>query len=482
MDNIQIEKYNETFNKILCEPGIAKELSDFFTFDVPNAKFSPIYKNKIWDGKIRLYNIFNHLLYAGLNPYVEEFCKQCYYNLEYLDDFSDDEFSVKEARDFINSINCPLKARDYQLESFIHAIRHRRALFLSPTSSGKTFIIYLIVRYYLKKTLIIVPTTSLVYQIASDFKDYGLPEEYVAKITAGVDKNICSPVIVTTWQSVYKLDKKWFDQFDVIIGDEAHLFKAKSLVSIMQKATKSKYRFGFTGTLDGTQTHRLVLEGLFGSVRKVTTTAELIEQRHLADFNIKAILLSYPKETRKEVLKYDYPDEIEYLINLNKRNTFIRNLALSLEGNTLILYQFVEKHGQILYDMLLRECSSDHSIYFVHGQIEGQERDLIRAKIEQEDHSIIVASYGTFSTGINITKLDNIIFASPSKSRIRNLQSIGRVLRRSESKTKSTLYDIADDFSIKSKKNFTLLHFIERIKIYNSEKFPYKIYRVSINN
>ena len=335
-------------------------------------------------------------------------------------------------------------------------------------------------RYYSARTLIIVPTTSLVSQLYSDFSDYGFRSElFVHRIFGGQDKHTDRPITISTWQSIYKLPKEYFGQFDVVIGDEAHLFKAKSLTSILEKLENCKYRFGFTGTLDGSQTHKLVLEGLFGPVRKVTTTAELIEQKHLADFSIKAIVLSYPDEIKQAVSKMDYQTEMDYIVRLEARNKFIRNLAISLEGNTLLLFQYVDKHGRGLYEAIKRE--TNRPVYFVAGSVKGDEREEIRKIVEQEESSIIVASYGTFSTGVNIRNLHNVIFGSPSKSRIRNLQSIGRGLRKSETKTQSTLYDIADDFAWKAKKNFTILHFMERIKIYNEEKFPYKIYKVSIN-
>jgi superfamily II DNA or RNA helicase len=325
-----------------------------------------------------------------------------------------------------------------------------------------------------------VPTTSLVSQLASDFADYGfVSDRFVHRIFAGQDKQTDKPITISTWQSIYKLPKEYFQQFDLVIGDEAHLFKAKSLTSIMSKLDSCRYRFGFTGTLDGAQTNKLVLEGLFGPVRKVTTTAELIEQKHLSDFKIKAIVLSYPDELRKMIARMDYQQEIDYIVSLSPRNRFITNLALSLEGNTLLLFQFVDKHGKILYNMIKNE--TDKPVFFVHGGVDGEEREQIRSIVEKEKSSIIVASYGTFSTGVNIRNLHNVIFASPSKSRIRNLQSIGRGLRKSETKTESVLYDIADDLTWKSNKNFTILHFMERIKIYNEEKFEYKLYNVNLN-
>ena len=483
MEKIYIRKINEVYNKITAEPSIMMEMKDYFKFSVPGAKFTPAYRRKQWDGFIYLYNPLTGLLYGGLNKYVEEFAKKRNYEIEYESDFSADEFSLKEARDFITTLNIPEKyiPRNYQIDAFVHAVRERRSLLLSPTASGKSFIIYLLSRYYNARTLIIVPTTSLVSQLASDFADYGFASDrFVHRIFAGQDKQTDKLITISTWQSIYKLPKEYFEQFDVVIGDEAHLFKAKSLISILSKLDSCKYRFGFTGTLDGTQTHKLVLEGLFGSVRKVTSTSDLIEQKHLADLKIKAIVLTYPDEIRKMIARSaDYQSEIDYIVSLSARNNFIKNLTLSLEGNTLLLFQYVEKHGKLLYDILKKDCET-RKIFFVHGGIDGSERENIRKIVEEEQNAIIVASYGTFSTGVNIRNLHNVIFASPSKSKIRNLQSIGRGLRKSDSKDSATLYDIADDMSWKSKKNFTLLHFMERIKIYNEEKFEYKIYTVSI--
>jgi hypothetical protein len=483
MDIIKVEKFDEVYNKIYCEPGIGYELNEYFTFEVPGAKFMPAVRNKFWDGKIRMFNTMTCLLYAGLNKYIEEFAKARNYQVEYISDFSADEFSVKEANEFIDSLNIPEKfeRRDYQVDAFVYGIRNRRALMLSPTASGKSFIIYLITRYYAKRTLIIVPTTSLVSQLASDFADYGFKsDKFIHRIYAGQDKQTDKPITISTWQSIYKLPKTYFEQFDVVIGDEAHLFKAKSLTSIMSKLCGCAYRFGFTGTLDGTQTNKLVLEGLFGPVKQVTTTSELIEQKHLSNFRIKAIILKYSDEIREQLKKTKYQEELDFLVRNEARNRFIKNLALSLDGNNLLLFQFVEKHGQVLYDLIKSEAQVP--VFFVHGGVDGDEREEIRRIVQQKEKSIIIASSGTFSTGVNIPNLHNIIFSSPSKSKIRNLQSIGRGLRKSGGKYMATLYDIADDLTWKNRKNFTILHFVERMKIYNEEKFDYKIYQVNLKD
>jgi superfamily II DNA or RNA helicase len=329
-----------------------------------------------------------------------------------------------------------------------------------------------------QKILVVVPTTSLVSQMYGDFRDYGLDVDSCChQIYSGREKTNEFPVTITTWQSVYKLDRTFFEDYNVVIGDEAHLFKSKSLISIMSKLHHAKYRFGFTGTLDGTQTHKWVLEGLFGPSYKVTQTAELMKQGHLSQLDIQCLVLKHPPQ-RFET----YEDEIQYLISHEQRNKFITNLSLDLKGNTLVLFSRVETHGAILYDLINKNKKNDRKVFFVHGGVDAEERELVREITERESDAIIVASYGTFSTGINIKNLHNVIFASPSKSRIRNLQSIGRVLRKGKNKNKAVLYDISDDCTIQSRKNYTLNHLIERIKVYNEEKFNYEIITIQLKS
>ena len=481
MSDLLLTKKNEAFIQFECERSIAQELSDYFTFFVPNYQFTPAYKSRVWDGKIRLADLRTFTIYHGLIPYIEKFCAERDYSLEIADAIKlTQEFSGVEALEFIETLKLPHELREYQWKCFLQAVRNKRQLILSPTASGKSLIIYLITRYLKGKTLIIVPTISLVSQMFKDFKDYGLDSEtYMHKITAGADKDSNKPIIVSTWQSIYKMPKEWFAQFDLVIGDEAHLFKAQSLTKIMTNLTECGYRFGLTGTLDGTQTHRLVLEGLFGRVKNVTTTKELIDTKRLADFKIKALVLKHDEVSCEAIKKAKDQEEIEYLISSEIRNKFITNLTISLKGNTLVLFQFVHKHGDVLHRMVL-DKAKDRKVFYVHGSVEAEERELVREITEKESDAIIIASYGTFSTGINIRNLHNIVFASPSKSKIRTLQSIGRVLRLGENKETATLFDIADDLTHKSRKNFTLDHFVERMKIYNEEKFEYKIYSINL--
>jgi len=486
MDRIDILPKDEVNVKIECDRGLAQELSDYFTFEVPGAKFMPSYKNRMWDGKIRLFNTASHTLYKGLIRRVEKFCQDREYECVVHGGLNDtNDIPLNDLEEFLKGKYTP---RDYQIRAIAHALRHSRALILSPTASGKSFIIYCIIKYLLEheqnKALLIVPTTSLVHQMNTDFKDYSENQQfyYTHLIMEGQEKNNDdAQIFISTWQSIYKQPKKWFDQFDVVIGDEAHQFKATSLTKIMTKLDQCKYRFGLTGTLDGTQTNKLVLEGLFGSVMKVIQTKELIESGTLSDFRIKCLLLKYTEPTCKSVKSCTYQDEIAFLIKNDYRNNFIKNLAVTRKGNTLVLYQMVEKHGEVLYN-LISASVENRDVFFVHGGIDANTREEIRHRVERSDDAIIVASYGTFSTGVNIRNLHNVVFASPSKSRIRNLQSIGRALRKGDSKEVATLYDIADDLSYKSWNNHTVKHFAERVKIYNEEEFDYKIYNIKVKD
>lgn len=481
VDKLYITNKDEVYVKISCSEGISYELRDHFTFHIPGYQFTPQYRSKMWDGKIRLFDVRKQQIYRGLVPYIVKFCEDRGYHYEYDNEKYNEEFSVAEANEFIKTLNMPMQPRDYQIDAFIHAIRSRRALLLSPTASGKSLIIYLLMRYTnAKRTLIIVPTISLVSQLASDFSDYGFDaDSNIHRIFAGQDKHTDKPITISTWQSLYKLPKAYFELFDVVIGDEAHLFKAKSLAEIMTGLTNAKYRIGTTGTLDGTKTHKLVLEGLFGPVLKVTTTKELMDKKVVADFDIKCLLLKHPDVACQALKTSTYQQEIEYLVLNESRNKFISNLALSLEGNTLILYQYVDKHGKLLHNLISNKIGN-RKCFFIYGKTDVEIREETRKIVENENDAIIIASYGTFSTGINIRNLHNIIFASPSKSRIRNLQSIGRGLRKSDTKKSATLYDIADDLRHKKRENYTLKHFVERIKIYSEEKFIFKIYKIEL--
>ena len=485
MSKLVISKKNEVFLKIESEPHVYQELADHFSFDIEGAQYMKQYRKRYWDGKIRLFSTHTRELYVGLLDKLVSFCNRLGYEYEFIDSkyfgtpFELNEMvSMEGVKEYINRIsNHP--PRKYQVEGVYDALRHNRRLVISPTASGKSLMIYSVVRYFAeqrKNILVIVPTTSLVEQMHKDFSEYGWDaDSYCQRIYAGRDKEAKAPVVITTWQSIYKLEKKYFERFEVVIGDEAHLFKAKSLTRLMSKLHSCKYRIGFTGTLDGSDTNQLVLEGVFGRCTQVTRTSDLMKKGHVAKLKVKILLLKH-----EEKIFEGYQDEMDYLCEHEQRNKFIRNLACDLKGNTLVLFNYVEKHGLPLYEMI--NSHTDKPVHFVYGGVDVDDREHIRKLVENETNAIIVASYGTFSTGVNIKRLHNLVFASPSKSRVRNLQSIGRVLRQSRGKVEATLYDIADDISTDKGNNYTLNHLMERLKIYNEEQFNYEIIEVKVKS
>jgi superfamily II DNA or RNA helicase len=493
---VRVEQMNAVYLKITADAGVKMEIENYFKFQPHGYQFNPSYKNRMWDGWIRIFSAHRPVLYVGLFSRLKQFCESLGYIVEAPDHLMfgeeiPDDYGYKLAKE----IHCKFEPRDYQNQYIVDAIRDSRSLSLSPTSSGKSLIIYLIQQHYYKtykhRTLVIVPTIGLVHQMAGDFVDYGCDKDMIYKIQGGIDKNTDHPIVISTWQSLIKLPKEWFSQFKVVLGDEAHLFQAKSLQKIMEGLDECYYRHGFTGTLksEESKTHRLVLEGCFGSVRKHVSTKDLMDAGTVADFNVKAIVLSYNQDARKNFktalsqvkqTSKKYPAEREFIVNNHKRNIFIRNLLWSLEGyNNLVLFDLVEKHGKILEPLLRKD---GRQLHFIYGGTDGNERERIRHMIENDpikQHDIL-ASFGVFSTGVNLKRLDNVIFASGSKSEVKVLQSIGRTLRKGNGSDKATLYDIADDLSVGSFENYTLQHFRKRIDIYGQEQFTYKIYTVDM--
>jgi len=496
---IKVSKENEAKLIIECEDsGILRELYEYYTFYADGYKFMPAYRNKFWDGKIRLFDLRTQQLPYGLLTQTLDFATERRYDINVDESIrfswpkkDDLKKYIEESHISINGKS--INPRDYQLDAFIHAARHKRCILLSPTGSGKSLIIYLLVRYFLDNSnkglisLIVVPTTSLVAQMSKDFSNYSAlddtfdAEAEIHQIYSGKEKfNFDASVVITTWQSAIKLPAQWFFQYGMVIGDEAHTFKAKSLTTIMNRLVNADYRIGTTGTLDNAMVNQLVLEGNFGPQYKVTTTKELIDSDTLAQLSIKCLVLKYSDESRKIVKSFKYQDEIDYIVSYEKRNKFIVNLTCDQRGNSLVLYNLVQKHGKPLYELFQNKVEGKRKVFFVSGAVNAEERERIREITEKEKNAIIVASVGTFSTGINIVNLNNIVFASPTKSQIRVLQSIGRGLRKTADGKPTTVFDIADDLSWKSKKNYTLNHAIERIKIYAKEKFQTKTYEVPI--
>lgn len=492
----EISKKNEAEVFVRSDDcGALAELSEYFTFFVEGYKFVPSFRNKLWDGKCRLFNSRSNTLPYGLIGELAKFAKERGYEVELHSSLQCKLPSRQEVIDFISNLKLAARGsaitpHDYQIEAVVQSLTGGRVLVLSPTGSGKSLIIYMLLRWYIEHetehALVVVPTTSLVEQLYSDFCDYSSldlefdTEKLFHKIYSGKEKEVPGTrATITTWQSAITCPESWFKKYGMIVGDEAHQFKAKSLNQIMNTLTNANFRIGTTGTLDGSKCNERVLIGHFGPIFKVTSTKALIERKTLAQLNIQCIVLDYDDEIKKAVSKLDYASEIDVIISHSARNRFIVNLAKSLKGNSLVIFNYVVKHGKPLYNAL---CASapDRKIYYVSGETDTDIRESVRHEVESQDNAIIVASSATFSTGINIRNLHNIIFAAPTKSQIKILQSIGRGLRISDNGQSTTVYDISDNFAWKKKKNFSLKHGAERVSIYDKEGFNYKIYTVKL--
>jgi superfamily II DNA or RNA helicase len=497
---VNIDKINEVWIRIHCsDESVLIELYEHFTFEVPGFKYTPSYKTGVWDGKIHLFQLGTKKLYLGLLQKAIKFCHHRGYAVS-LNNFPPQikHITLPQLKEFTDSLlltskGKPVEVRDYQESAIQQCINSDKSLILSPTSSGKSLIIYCLAKWYQsilenKKVLIIVPTIGLIQQMYADFIDYDSQytrsiNSKMHKISAGAEKYNLEGVdiVISTYQSLTKETLSWFSKtYGCVIVDECHGAKSVSIKGIMEKTVEVPYKFGFTGTLDGCKTHHWVLEGLFGDVKKVISTAELIERNQISDLKIKALILQYNQEECKNNTRLTYQEEIEFIIQHPKRNRMILTLVESLENqNTLLLFNRINTQGKPLFEACKKLFPNRHVLY-IAGEIKAEERENIRLFTEQNTNVIIIASVGTTSVGISITNLNNIIFLTPSKSKIRTLQSIGRVLRLHSNKVVATLYDIVDDMSWKKHKNYTLLHFLERLKFYDEEKFNYKLHRIQL--
>ena len=457
--SIEIYELDETGLRIVAPEGILRQISYHYTFEVPGAKFTPLYKLGHWDGKIRLFR--NNVLPKGLFIDFIKLIKEENWDIINVDiTLKKDD---RDPKDFVSSLKLPFEPRDYQMDILSKSMVFPRQVFLSPTASGKSFAQYLIARRF-KRTLIIVPSISLVEQMASDFAEYDIDKEIRVAKDGGKNKDDIhdADVVVSTWQSCMKWSAQDLNSFDCILGDECHRFEAKSLSNIMNKANKVHFRYGFTGTINDAKMHELSLMALFGPVRKVVSTRDLIDRNLISNLDIIAKIVKYPIVDCK---RRKYHDEVKFISEHPERNAYLVRLIDDMPGVTLVLTRYV-KHCRQLFDDI-----SVKNKFMITGALDSTQREEIRQAVMKSDQAVIVATYGTMSTGVNIPNIQNLVLASPLKTKITLLQSIGRGLRLHESKIKLNVYDIVDDMSKGKYKNFALKHFISRLQIYRKEKF-----------
>jgi len=488
---ISIHKYNESFVFIKCDLDEAINISDNFSFYADNYFWNPKYKAGIWDGKIKLFNIKTGLFPIGLFDDLIKYCKK--FNVLYK--IIDKELFKKGIKlsnnkiyDFNNKIfKYKHEPYDFQIKAIQLILYHKRCIILSPTASGKSYIafyLFNILKYKYKdfKFLLIVPNTSLVEQMSTDFEEYAENwcdySKYIKKIYSGQDKSLERPITISTWQSLQNMPKKFFYDFDCVICDEGHTAKAKELTNIMQNCINAKYKVAMSGTLQDSDIDKLQLNALFGKIYKVAKSKKLMKRGILSNLKIFGIILKYPKKIRELCKKMIWKDEVDFINSREEKIRFILNILKKKNNNSLVLFKslnFGKKMRKIFKKYL-----PNNRIFYVDGSILALERERIRKYTEKHNNIIILATFSTFSTGINIKNLHNIFFSESIKSSIKVIQSIGRLLRLHKSKDFAKLYDITDDLSWKKRLNYTLKHFLHRINIYDKEDFNYSIKEIKI--
>ena len=485
MTTLYVKKIDETTLKFACDDvGVHYELSDYFRFYAPGYKYDPRFRNHLWNGKIMLVSASKQTAPVGLRQQIQKFCTDRNYHFidqteEQLLEKGDDVSSFDQ---WLETINLPFEPRDYQKKAVLESLTGQRRTLLSPTGSGKSLIIYLILRWNLSKSrkcVVIVPSTSLVEQMVDDFKKYSInddgwdAEKEVAKLYSKVNTDPFEvDALVTTWQSICRYDNSLYNTWDCIIVDEAHNAKSKILQQVVNGATNAKFKIGTTGSLTGENVHEFILTGSFGPVCQVATTKQLQDGGQLSDMDIHMLILKYPKEESKTLFREigkDFNTEIDYINKHAKRQLFTRNLACSLKGTVMILFKLREQ-GETLYKLIKEKVGDSRPVFHIDGRVKASLREEIRQSINDNKGAILVASVGTSATGLNIPCIENVILC-PSKSRVRNLQSIGRGLRLSEDKTICNVFDLVDDLSYGNHKNYSLKHGMERYNLYQSEGF-----------
>jgi superfamily II DNA or RNA helicase len=400
MTIIKIRKLDESFLYVTSDFGVEQELSSYFSFFSTGYQFSPKWKNKLWDGKIYLYSHATKKIHVGLLSYIEKFAKINDYEIELEGTVIEQtDVSYSEIEQYINNLNIhargvKIEIRDYQIRAIHEAIKSKRIIILSPTSSGKSLILYGIIRWYIENDmncLMIVPSTMLVDQMYKDFEDYSSHngwnvQENCSRIYSGLLKDYKKKCVISTWQTLQH-DVSVVAGFDVVCGDECHQYKANVVTKLLNNMPNTSIRIGTTGTLDGKHISELQLTGLFGKVFKVITTKELMDDNSVTSLDISCILLDYDTDTKKLMTKTEYQKELDWIVQNDKRNKFIVNLALSQQETTLILFQYVEKHGVPLHKMLKEKCN-DREIHYISGSVDNTKRDEIRTSMNSADRMI----------------------------------------------------------------------------------------------
>lgn len=487
-DILNINKINEVELHLQCNISQRLELKEFTSFYAEGYKFHPAYRAHIWNGKVSYYDIKNSTFPIGLLPELLKFCDRYQYKPKFNFDVNSlipKNISDESLKLFYNELFKDSKyyPRDYQHDAIKSALNNARGIIQSPTGSGKSLIIYTIIRYMIansKKVILVVPNVSLVNQMYSDFVDYGWYKAFnhVEKLYSGQKPTFGKDVLITTFQSLMNKPKNFFDIYSCIINDEAHSVKSVELQKISKKCSNANFRLGFTGTMPKNDADKYNIQGALGPVIFKYKTKELVDEGVLSKIKIANCFIQYPDEISELGRRRNYNDEInliEETVERNKAFDFVFN-NIPDGQNTIILVNH-RKHLDSIADYIESNIDDKYTLYIIHGSIKPEDRENIRKTIDNSSNVILLATYQTVSTGVNIKRIHNVILGSSSKSEIRVLQTIGRGLRKHAQKDGVIIWDFIDDFSYENRngnitKNHVYNHWEQRYKYYIEQEFP----------
>lgn len=493
--DIVIERANASFIRVYTEDnGIRQDIHDHFTYPEPTFTRNKWSK---WDGTVRLFKLRGNTLPYGCLQMLLELAKVRGWTFELDDAFRSDitKITKPELTEWVKTLNIhtggmPIDPYDYQMEALYLGIKFGRMTVLAATSAGKSLIAYMLTRYYEmlcdgdgKKILILVPSQMLVDQMYADFQDYSTVNGWDVKanchkIMEGMPKNARKMVYISTWQSIYEESDEYFEQFGRIINDETHLASGKSISSIMDKSVNAYQRIGMTGTLKAEKIHPILIMSLFGPIKRVVTTKQLIDAGRATEVDIKMFQLNYKREECAYISQCSYQQEIEFLVGHAYRNKIIATLASTLKGNTLMMFDRLEHIENV--KAILDKIDHGKQVYVITGDVDKDERGIIKMIAEKDDGVIVLGTSGCVSTGLSIKRLRNLLLCHPSKSIVKVLQAVGRIIRLHNEKGTSHVYDMVDNFSYEDKPNFALKHAMERLQIYKNDEFPISFKRIEM--
>lgn len=493
-DIIVLQKVNEVYLKVRCSKSQAMELKEHMAFYASDYKYHPRFKAGFWDGKLYLYDYKLNLLPIGALPKFVTFCETFKY--EYLFDFdAEKEFgdSIKDETlersfEYLFPPEQDYYPRDYQQEAIKKALLNKRGVLRLATGAGKSIIIYTLIRMLIakgEKIILVVPSISLVEQMFSDFKEYGwdMADKHCNLLYSGQQIDPRKSVLITTWQSVYQKAPKFFEPYGALIIDETHGAKGQSIQEICKKCTSASYRIGLTGTMPKDEAEKWTIYGFLGPTIYDLSAKTLIDRGVLSQIQIKNVIAKYPVEMCKPMI--DYPSEQNLINGYEKRTKVLDHILKQIPKgqNTLILVQRI-KHLKMIRDHLL-DNHQNLEVYEIYGDTKPEERERIRKLVDQRDDVALICSYATMAVGVSIKKLTNVVFFESYKSEVKVLQSIGRGLRKHESKECMILWDVVDDLRYpKGKKmisNFTYRHWENfRLSYYKEQGFEFSDETINI--